>query len=76
MPRLGLYDHLNDSDPSDIPCTMPALVHRVRGMNYGTHRFLSELVRQREASVEEERSPEHRAHTALLRALLDEKGFY
>ena len=49
MPRrLGLYDHLNQ-DPIGIPVTIPQLVTLVLSLNYGSHRFLSEWVRQREA---------------------------
>lgn len=43
----GFYDHLNETDPPAIALTMEQLVSMVRTMNYGTHRFLSELLKQR-----------------------------
>jgi hypothetical protein len=73
--HAGMYDHLNADDPPVIPLTMSALVKRIREMNYGEHRFLSELLKQREASRDDERDPEHRAHTALLRTML-QNGYY
>lgn len=47
MSRLGIYDHLND-EPLSVPITMERLVTLVMSQNYGVHRFLAELVRQRE----------------------------
>lgn len=71
---IGQYDHLNETDPPQIPLTMKALVALIRKMNYGQQRFLSELVRQRETS-DDEKYPQSRKHTAMLRELL-EKGFF
>jgi hypothetical protein len=71
-----MYDHLNESDPVRMPGTMADLVRNLRAQNYGVHRFLSELVRQREASEEDKQYPERREHTAMLRRLLEEKGFF
>lgn len=71
----GRYDHLEEKDPLQITITMADMVARIRKLNYGEHRLLSELIRQREASVEETKYEEHRRHTALLRAVL-EAGYY
>lgn len=71
----GMYDHLNESDPVRMPGTMADLVRGVRERNYGEHRFLSELLRQREASPEEKEFAKHRLHTAMLRQML-EHGYY
>lgn len=59
MTKLGYYDHLN-KDPMDLPVTMEQIVTLVMSLNYGSHRFLSEWVRQREA-----------AHEAYLQVLRD-----
>lgn len=50
--NVGFYDHLN-TDPVEVPISMPELVRLVLSQNYGAHRFLSELVRQREAKQAE-----------------------
>jgi len=75
MTKLGDYDHLNATDPPSVPCSMPELVANIRRMNYGAHRFLSELVRQREASDQWHTSDTYRRNTTALRVLLD-SGFY
>jgi hypothetical protein len=46
---IDRYKHLNDTDPPTITISMEELVAMVNGMNYGVHRFLSELIRQRRA---------------------------
>jgi hypothetical protein len=68
------YIHLEDSDPLTIPSSMKEMVAIIRKMNYGEHRFLSELLRQRKASSEQAYE-EFRRHTALLEQLLLE-GYY
>ena len=47
MPSPGYYDHLNDSNPITTTIPMERLVSLVGKSNYGVHRFLSELLRQR-----------------------------
>lgn len=73
--RLGIYDHLNETDPLIVPCTLQALVVEIRRLNYGEHRLLSELLRQREACADEKAYAQHREHTAMLRKML-EAGYY
>jgi hypothetical protein len=75
MPRVGTYDHLEETDPLQIALSMKDMVALIRKQNYGEHRLLSELVRQREESEDEQKYEEHRRHTAMLRALL-ESGYY
>ena len=41
------YNHLDATDPPTLTMSMPQLVAMVDRMNYGVHRFLSELLRQR-----------------------------
>lgn len=47
---IGRYDHLNDTDPIKMTLDMESLANKVVSMNYGTHRFLSALVRARRAN--------------------------
>lgn len=54
--KLGSYDHLNeDKTYSDsdvrIKVEIKEMVRLIENMNYGVHRFLSELVRQRETEA-------------------------
>jgi len=44
---IGDYDHLNKCAPLTVKLDFPNLVSNIIGLNYGVHRFLSELVRQR-----------------------------
>lgn len=43
---IGQYDHLEKTDPVEFAPGMPAIVAAIRCANYGTHRFMSEFVRQ------------------------------
>jgi len=70
----GTYDHLDLTDPLRIQLPMRDLVERVRALNYGEHRFLSELLRQRRASADDG-NEQHRRHTDLLEELLHQ-GFF
>jgi hypothetical protein len=45
--RPGMYDHLDQTDPPTITLSMEELARKIEGMNYGTHRFLSALIRAR-----------------------------
>lgn len=75
---IGQYDHLDDPkyNPVQIRLPIPQLVEIVRTTNYGEHRFLSELVRQRETSDDYKQHDEYRRHTVLLRKLIEEDGYY
>lgn len=68
---MGMYDHLNESDPVQMPGTMSDLVRCVMDRNYGEHRFLSELVRQRKADPYYKDAGQFREHTDALEALLN-----
>lgn len=78
---IGMYDHLNKDSHLTVSLSMVQLVEMVRGMNYGVHRFLSELVRQRRALQEHggdrmhKADPDFKRFTDDLEALLNE-GFY
>lgn len=48
MSRIGMYDHL---EPITVPVDMDALAEIVENANYGTHRFLSALIRVRRAKA-------------------------
>lgn len=47
MPKPDDYRHLNDADPLNVKIDIEDLVAMVEKMNYGTHRFLSALIRSR-----------------------------
>lgn len=52
MPRLGFYHDL-DNEPDDqfsISLPMKDVVSHIMSLNYGQHRFVSELVLQRRES--------------------------
>ena len=51
--KLGTYDHLEKSNPFSLEFSVQELVEMIENTNYGTHRFLSELVRYRKAMYEE-----------------------
>lgn len=73
----GMYDHLNDnpSDSVQVTLTMQELVTKVRTLNYGEQRFLSELLKQRKESKAYREYKEYREHTAYLEEMLL-KGYY
>jgi hypothetical protein len=73
--RLGMYEHLDKEGPFTIDVPMKDLVQKIRSMNYGEQRFLSELVKQRMCSDDYVRYAEYREHTKLLHQLI-EKGFF
>ena len=75
MPYLDYYKHLNEIDPPRMPLTMEQLVEVVLKMNYGAHRFLSEMVRQRRASPDYKEYASYREQTTMLEELI-EKGFF
>jgi hypothetical protein len=75
MRTIGMYSHLDKKDTLSVELTMQQLVAKIVKMNYGEHRFLSELVIQRKASPEYEKYEEFRKHTAWLEALLTD-GYY
>ncbi len=72
---IGMYDHLNREDYFKLHLGIPSVVESVRSMNYGEHRFLSELVRQRKADERYAKYPEFKHHTDMLETLLNE-GYY
>lgn len=75
----GMYDHLNKDDKFILKIDMKELVESVDSMNYGIHRFLSELVRLRKKSEWYTSlygvGAEYREHTHKLEKLLED-GFY
>ena len=81
MARLGMYDHLENTDPMVVTMSMRDLADKVARVNYGWQRLLSELVRQRKRSpyYADPKSSnvncEYRDHTDRLEALLED-GFF
>jgi len=72
MSQMDDYRHIDKTDKLKIVVTMSDLVAEVSAMNYGVHRFLSELVRHRMATNCEG----NQLRLALgIRDLLD-KGYY
>jgi hypothetical protein len=75
MARLGMYDHLDSSEPISVTVSMRDLADKVAGVNYGWQRLLSELVRQRKRSPYYADPSEYRDHTDRLETLLED-GFF
>lgn len=75
MPRMGQYDHLNDTDPIVLPGTMDQLAEAIDKLNYGTHRFLSALVRVRRAQGLWRDQPNEDGLANEIEALLN-RGLY
>jgi len=73
MPEPDFYRGLEETDPPTIVLSMAQLVSLVMQMNYGQHRFLSELIRQRQATPTNIWYLEE--HTAMLEDVLN-KGFF
>jgi hypothetical protein len=48
--KIGEYDHLNEDSRLELSVDMDELAKKIEKMNYGTHRFLSALVRARRKS--------------------------
>jgi len=72
---IGMYDHLNKDSNFEVSLGICHVVETIRRMNYGEHRFLSELVRQRKADEKYTKYPEFKHHTDMLESLLNE-GYY
>jgi len=73
MPEPDFYRGLEETDPPTIVLSMAQLVSLVMQMNYGQHRFLSELIRQRLTGKTNIWYLEE--HTAMLEDVLN-KGFF
>lgn len=73
MSRVGMYKHLTDNDM--VPFSIEETVKKVNSLNYGSQRFLCELVELRENSDDYKKYDEFRRHTQQLRDML-EAGWY
>ena len=73
MRNINMYAHLNEQD--QVPFSIPDTVKTVESLNYGSQRFLSELVLLREKSPDYQKYESFQKHTQELRELL-EKGWY
>ena len=73
MSRVGMYKHLGDSDK--VQFSIPETVAKVDSLNYGSQRYLCELVELRENSDAYKKFDEFRRHTQQLRDML-EAGWY
>jgi len=73
---VGMYDHLNkEGGHFELHVSMCSVVDIVRRMNYGEHRFLSELIRQRKSDENYKTNTEFKQHTDMLEQLLND-GYY
>ena len=72
MRNIDMYKHLNEDDK--VKFSIPEVAAQVMSLNYGTQRFLSEIVKNREASSDMKYA-EFKKHTQQLRELL-ESGWY
>ena len=72
MRTIDMYEHLNADDK--VSFSIPETAKKVTELNYGTQRFLSEIVKIREASDDMKYS-QFKQHTQQLRELL-EAGWY
>jgi hypothetical protein len=73
---VGMYDHLNTGDGHfQLSLSMCSVVETVRRMNFGEHRFMSELIRQRKADPLYKKDTEFRINTDKLEQLVNE-GYY
>lgn len=71
---IGMHDDANKDDYFKLHLSMCSVVETVRRMNFGEHRFLSELVRQRKADEQYKPASEFKKNTDALEALLND-GF-
>lgn len=69
MLRMDFYQHLNEGDKFCIEIDIEAVATKIVSMNYGVHRLLSSIVRQRLALV----SHDELAHGILM---LLERGLF
>jgi hypothetical protein len=75
MPRLGMYDHLEETDPINATISMAELASCLCRLNYGQQRLLSAIVRERKKNPYYGEPGRFRDHTDALEALL-EGGFF
>lgn len=72
MRTIDMYKHLDKDDK--VPFSISETVKTVTELNYGMQRFLSEVIRNREAS-EDMKYLQFKQNTQKLRELL-EAGWY
>ena len=73
---VGMYDHLNTGDGHwQLNLHVCQVVELVRKMNYGEHRFMSELIRQRKADPLYKTDSEFKQNTDRLEELIND-GYY
>jgi hypothetical protein len=72
---VGMYDHLNKGDHWQLNLSITTVAELVRKMNFGEHRFLSELIRQRKADPLYKGDSEFKLNTDKLEQLINE-GYY
>ncbi len=71
---IGMHDHLNRENYFRLEISLTQVVEVVRRMNFGEHRFMSELVRQRKTDPQYKNYSEFKKHTDMLEEIL-EAGF-
>ncbi len=69
------YKHLNKTGKFTVEVDMVDVVKQVESMNYGVHRFISELINIRKASKWYLEDPQYFDHTNRLEQLLED-GFF
>lgn len=67
------YKHLNDDDK--VKFSIPEIAKQVRACNYGQQRFLCEILRLREADVDNMQRKEFVRMTQQLRDMLESGWF-
>lgn len=73
--KIGDYDHQNKADKLKVSLNLKQVARTVEQMNYGTHRFLSALVKIRRTKRYREENPHAKMLTDSIEAALNKGGF-